>query len=94
MNLSALTMHMHALQSRSRIRFTDQKISGTALPCCLQNPVPSSCKCYLVKAAASSVRMETTEMKEKAGAAATTAGVTAEKEKSIKLKAKSLSGDI
>merc|ERR1711881_436262 len=63
----------------------ERKISGMPLPCCLQNPVPAGCKCYLVKAdaekATASVREETNEAKQKAGEAAMAAGVSADKEK-------------
>ena len=60
------------------------------------HPVPPGCKCYLVKSAddgsSSSPSAKTSEVKQKAGVAALSAGVSGEKEASIKAKAKQVSG--
>merc|ERR1712071_413027 len=72
----------------------DRKIINAPLPCCLQDPVPKGCKCFLVKAtpgAVSAAKEKTKEAKEKAGSAKKTAAGASSKEKHLKRLAKNLS---
>merc|ERR1711959_176531 len=73
---------------------SEHKLSGAPLPCCLQDPVPKGCRCFLVKAnggALAATKKKTSEAKQKAPEARRTAKLTKSKEKQIKRTAKALS---
>merc|ERR1711959_290914 len=44
---------------------TDRQVSGAPLPCCLQDPVPAGCKCFLVKADSDGLAGKANEAKQK-----------------------------
>merc|ERR1711959_232786 len=70
---------------------TDGKVSGAPLPCCLQDPVPAGCRCFLVKAqGGGGLEGKTNEAKQKSIAAKGNASKTKSKERQLKRMAKGL----